>query len=501
MRATSRREFLRAAGLGLAAVALPSWARAAGERPPLDAARGRPNILFILCDDLGVNDLHCYGRQDHHTPHLDKLAGQGMRFTSAYCGQPICSPSRAALLTGKNPARLHLTTFLPGRPDCATQKVLHPEIEMQVPLTEKMLPQYFKPAGYACAAFGKWHVGGKGFGPLEHGFDAYHPGQANTQPSATEGGKGEYDLTAAVEKFITEHREQPFLAYLAHNTPHIPYDAQQARIANNAGAFEPVYAGVIETLDDTVGKLMAKLEELKLAENTIVVFTSDNGGLHVPEGPHKRITHNTPFRAGKGYVYEGGLRIPLIVRWPGRVPAGKVVEEPVINTDWIPTLLELAGQPAPAGLDGVSFAAPLTGHCAFPQRNFFWHFPHYTNQGSRPSGAMREGPWIMVEFYDEEKAELYNLANDISEQRDLAAEQPERVARMRAALDAWRKANNAQSNRPNPNFDEAKYRALYRDVDSSKFHPFTATDADWQKIWDWRKGMNDAVAGAKRRAK
>src|SRR3989440_9813781 len=152
-----------------------------------------PNILFILCDDLGINDPRCYGRQDHRPPNLDRLAQQGMRFTSAYCAQPICSPSRAAILTGKAPARLHLTTYLPGRPDCVSQKVLHPEIQMQVPLSEKMLPRYFKEAGYVSAAIGKWHLGGKGFEPLDHGFEVYHPGQANTKPSATEGGKGEYD--------------------------------------------------------------------------------------------------------------------------------------------------------------------------------------------------------------------------------------------------------------------------------------------------------------------
>ena len=176
--------------------------------------------------------LHCYGRQDHRTPHLDRLARQGMRFTSAYCAQPICSPSRAAILTGKAPARLHLTTYLPGRPDCVSQKVLHPEIQMQVPLTEKMLPRYFKEAGYVSAAIGKWHVGGKGFGPLEHGFDVYHPGQANTKPSATEGGKGEYDLTAFAEQFIETNKDRPFLVYLAHNSPHIPYDAQKAAHRN-----------------------------------------------------------------------------------------------------------------------------------------------------------------------------------------------------------------------------------------------------------------------------
>jgi len=463
-----------------------------------DSANRRtpPNVLFILCDDLGINDLHCYGRKEHHTPNLDHLAQQGMRFTSAYCAQPICSPSRAAILTGKAPARLHLTTFLPGRPNAASQKVLHPEIEMQVPLEEKMLCNYFKEAGYATAAIGKWHVGGAKFGPLEHGFDMYHAGEANTKPSAIEGGKGEYDLTAAAVKFIEEHQDRPFFVYLAHNSPHIPYDAQSWRIDNNAHAFEPVYAGVIETLDDTVGRLMVKLNALKLADKTIVVFTSDNGGLHVPEGPHPKVTHNTPYRAGKGFVYEGGLRIPLIVRWPGHVPAGKVVDDAVVNTDWVPTLLDLVRQPVPAGLDGVSIAALLTGHGALPARKFFWHFPHYTNQGSRPSGAVRDGSWMMVEYYDEGKAELYDLREDMGEAQDLAGSQPERVNQMRAALAAWRKAVNAQKNTPNPDFDPAKYRQLYENVDASRFDPATANQAQWEKMWQWRKAM-DAVVGAK----
>lgn len=457
-----------------------------------------PNIVFILADDLGINDLHCYGRADHHTPNLDRLAQQGMRFTSAYCAQPICSPSRAAILTGKTPARLHLTTYLPGRPDCVSQKVLHPEIEMQVPLGEKLISEYFKEAGYVSAAISKWHVGGRGFGPLEQGFDLYHPGQANTKPSATEGGKGEYDLTAAAEKFIEANRERPFLVYLAHNAPHIPYDAQPARIANNAGAFEPVYAGVIETLDDTVGRLLARLDALNLADHTLVVFTSDNGGLHVPEGPHPRVTHNTPYRAGKGFVYEGGLRIPLIVRWPGRVPAGRVVDTPVINTDWLPTLLELCGQPVPTGLDGRSFASLLTGKGESPERPLFWHFPHYTNQGSRPSGAMREGRWMFVEYYDEEKVELYDLAANPSETRNLAPQQPERVARMRAALAAWRVEVNAQENRPNPDFDPARYRELYVEVDASRFDPFRASQAQWETMWQWRKAMNAVVSEAQK---
>lgn len=463
-----------------------------------DAAVSRPNIVVILCDDLGIHDLHCYGRQDHRTPHLDKLAAEGMRFTSAYCAQPICSPSRAALLTGKTPARLHLTTYLPGRSDRISHKVLHPEIQMQVPLSERTMPRYFKDLGYVSAAIGKWHVGGKGFGPLEHGFDLYHPGRANTEPSPTEGGKGEYDLTAAAERFIEANRERPFLVYLAHNTPHIPYAAQPFRVDKNAAAFEPVYAGVIETLDDTVGRLLAKVQSLNLADQTIVVFTSDNGGLHVPEGPHRRVTHNGRYRAGKGFVYEGGLRVPLIVRWPGKIPAGVVFDAPIINTDWVPTLLELAGGPVPEGVDGVSFAACLTGRGPAPQRRFFWHFPHYTNQGSRPSGAMREGNWMLVEYYDTEQVELYDLGSDVGESINLAAGQRDRVAQMRAALDAWRRQVNAQTNRPNQDVDPAWFGRLYLDLDVSHFVPPQATEAQWEKIWQWRQGM-DSVPAVKRR--
>lgn len=459
----------------------------------------KPNIVFILCDDLGINDLGCYGRKDHHTPNLDQLAKQGMRFTSAYCAQPICSPSRAAILTGKAPARLHLTTYLPGRPNGISQKVLHPEIQMQVPLSEKMLPRYFKEAGYITAAIGKWHVGGKGFGPLEHGFDVYHAGQANTKPSSTEGGKGEYDLTAYAEKFIETNQSRPFLVYLAHNTPHIPYTAQPFRVEKNSRAFEPVYAGVIETLDDTIGRLLAKLESLSLAEKTIVIFTSDNGGLHVPEGPHPRVTSNAPYRAGKGFVYEGGLRIPLIVRWPGHVLAGAVTDMPIINTDWIPTLLELAGQSVPAGLDGLSMAGLLTARQPAPRRKLFWHFPHYTNQGSRPSGALRDGDWMLIEYYDDDGVELYDLSQDIREKQNLTAQHADRVQQMRASLSAWRKEMKAQANTPNPNFDMAKYRELYIDVDASRFDPFQADQAQWEAIWNWRKSMNIMPPGGKTR--
>ena len=311
-----------------------------------------PNLVFVLCDDLGINDLHCYGRKDHHTPNLDALAAHGTRFTSAYASQAICSASRAGLLTGLNPARLHITTFLPGRPDAVSQRVVHPEIMMHVPLSIKTFPRYFKEAGYTTGFIGKWHIGTNP-GPAAHGFDyVYHPGEGkNTTPTDSEGGKAEYELTREAIRFIEANRERPFVAYLGHYTPHIPYTARPCLIDKNKHAFEPVYAALIETLDATIGMLTAKLDEFHLADNTIFIFTSDNGGLHVPENEHEKVTHNTPYRAGKGYVYEGGQRVPVIVRWPGHVPEDCAIHTPVNNIDWIPTLLELIGAPRPSGLD------------------------------------------------------------------------------------------------------------------------------------------------------
>jgi len=457
---------------------------------PQERPADLPNILFILCDDLGINDLRCYGRLDHHTPNLDRLAGQGTRFTSAYACQPICSASRAGLLTGLNPARLHLTTYLPGRPDLPSQRVLHPEIELNVPLSVKALPRYFSELGYATGLIGKWHIGDEN-GPAQHGFEhVFHPSDGmETEPSENEGGKAEYLLTRETLRFIGANRERPFFAFLAHYTPHIPYTARADLVKRNAGAFEPVYAALIETLDDTVGLLLRRLDEWGLAERTIVVFTSDNGGLHVPEWHHARVTHNTPFRAGKGYNYEGGMRVPLIVRWPGHVPAGRVVDAPVNNTGWIPTLLEMVGAPTPEGLDGRSFASGLLGG-TFPEEPIFWHFPHYTNQGGRPSGAVRDGRWMLVEYYDERRTELYDLETDVSQREDVATAHPERVEAMRAALDRWREENEAQANAPNPDCNEALFRRLYIDIDPSRFDPPNATDEDWRKIAAWRRVMD-----------
>jgi arylsulfatase A len=457
-----------------------------------------PNIVFILADDLGWNDLGCYGRKEHHTPNLDQLAREGSRFTCAYAAQPICSPSRAAILTGKAPARLRLTTYLPGRADCNSQKLLHPIINQHLPLEEKSVAEYLRDAGYATGYIGKWHLGNKGFLPTEQGFDFYHAGDAVTKPSAAEGGKGEYDLTRQAIQFIETNRARPFFLYLAHNSPHIPYSARADLVEKNKAAFEPVYAGLIETLDDSVSLVLKKIDQTGLSGRTLVIFTSDHGGLHVPEGTHRRITHNTPFRAGKGFLYEGGLRVPLIVRWPGKVPAGKVVEIPVNNTDWLPTFLELAGVSVPPDLDGMSILPILLGRDQSQERTFYWHYPHYTNQGSQPAGAIRKGKWKLIENYEDGRLELYELSADIAEKNDLAVREPNRAASMQRELVRWRDQVSAQTNRPNADFSEASFAKLYVNFVPSKFDPLGATPEEWERVWAWRTELNAALRANRR---
>lgn len=469
---------------------LSSLAFAAEQRPP--------NVVFILADDLGINDLSCYGRKDQATPRLDRLAAEGMRFTSAYCAQPICSPSRAAIMTGLAPARLHITTFLPGRGDAPSQKLLHPQINQQLALEQTTLAEHLKAAGYATACIGKWHLGGAGFGPKEQGFDVVYAGKANTPPTADEGGKGEYDLTAHAIDFVRANKDKPFFLYLPHNNPHIPLAAKPELIEKFKESFNPTYAAVVSTLDDSVGRLLDALDELKLRDNTLIVFTSDNGGVHLPELKEDAPTHNTPFRAGKGYLYEGGLRIPLIVRLPKVVPPDKVCDAPVINTDWLPTILDLCGVPFEASKsDGVSLV-PLLKEGTLAARPLLWHFPHYNNQGGRPAGAIRIGDWKLIEHYEDGRLELFNLAADQSEEHDLTAKVPFRDGDMQAKLAAWRISVGAQSNVANPDFDPAWYKRLYLDFDSSQLKPDATAAAMRNKLAAWRAGMDAVVAKPKK---
>jgi arylsulfatase A-like enzyme len=460
--------------------------RAAAEAKP-------PNIVIILADDLGINDLTCYGRRDQPTPHLDRLARQGMRFTSAYA-EPVCSPTRAALMTGLAPSRLHLTTFLPGRPDTPAQMLLHPKIEQRLPREAKTVVELLKTAGYATACLGKWHLGGEGALPTDRGFDLYFPGNANTKPSATEGGKGEYELTDRAEKYIEENKDRLFFLYLAHNCPHVPLAAKPKQIEKHKDAFNPVYAAMIETLDDCVGRVVAKVDELGLAQQTLIVFMSDNGGLHVLETPNTPSTHNTPFRAGKGFCYEGGLRVPLIARWPGKVKAGTVVDTPVMATDWLPTLLTIADVKPPENLDGVSLFGVLTGSEGLTSRALCWHFPHYTNQGGRPAGVIRQGDWKLMEHYEDGRCELFNLAQDLSETTDLSAKEPAKVADLRGQLEKWRRQVGVQENSGNPNYNPHPLRQLYREVDVSRLAAESKATTMAANLEKWRVRMNAVLA-------
>lgn len=463
---------------------------------PLAAAPERPNIVFILADDLGVNDLGCYGRKEHDTPNLDRLAAQGLRFTNAYCAQPICSPTRAALMTGKAPARLHLTTYLPGRPNADSQKLLHPKITPHLPLDETTIGEYLKPVGYKTGYFGKWHLGGMGMSPLQQGFDVYYPGKANTMPSATEGGKGEFELTQQALKFVDDNRDRPFFLYLAHNNPHIPLQAKQELVDKYKNTFNPIYAGMIHSLDETVGLVLARLDELKLTERTLVIFTSDNGGLHVPEHVNTPATHNSPFRAGKGHLYEGGLRVPLIVRWPGIVPVGKVSDVPVISMDLAPTLLEAAQVKTENMFDGVSLGGLFrTGQLS--ARSLFWHFPHYTNQGGRPGGAIRSGDWKLVEQYEDGRIELYNLTDDVGETISVSERHPERVKELKSRLNDWRKDLAVQTNTPNPRFDAALHKKIYIDTDISKLRPGKTAAEMRPSVQQWHDLLLSAIRPAK----
>ena len=457
----------------------------------------KPNIVFILADDIGAFDLGCDGRKDHRTPNLDKLAAAGARFTSAYAAASVCSPTRAALMTGQAPARVHITTFLPGRGDAPSQKLLQPKIAANLGADAPTLPTLLKSAGYATGCFGKWHLGGKGHQPTDHGFDVYQPGKANTEPGVDEGGKGEFGLTAAAATFAEKNKDRPFFLYLAHNAPHIPYTARADRVKANAAVFEPTYAAVVESLDESVGVLLKKLNDLGIADNPLVIFTSDNGGLHVPELKHERVTHNGPLRAGKGFLYEGGLRVPLLVRWPGKVKPRTVIDATVQTTDWLPTLLEAVGENRQEKLDGASFAGVLKGTTKPAERALYWHQPHYTNQGGRPGGAVREGNWKLIEWYEDDSAELFDLAADTGEATDVSAKHPDRMKALRAKLAAWRKEVGAQEMTPNAAFDASRHKAIYVDPDPSKFAPATASPMSFEAMQSWRKRMDAAVSTKK----
>jgi len=459
----------------------------------------QPNIVLIVADDLGIYDLGCYGRTEHNTPNLDKLATQGIRYTSAYCGLSICSASRASLMTGKSCARLHLTTFLPGRPNANSQLLLHPRIESHLPLEERTIAEVLRSTGYRTGLFGKWHLGGGNFGPTQQGFEvAIEPnGQGNIDEN--EGGKNEYKIVNAAIDFLKSQDDKPAFCYVPQHSPHIRLAAPMDLVEKNAAAFNPLYAATVESLDKAIGKLLQTIDTLK--RPTIVIFSSDNGGLHVPEGQEWPATHNGPFRAGKGYLYEGGLRIPLIVRWPEKIKAGQTMGTPVSLMDLMPTLMEIAGldvSKTVGPLDGSSLKTSWlegSGPSTPGVRSFFWHFPHYTNQGSRPAAATRQGNWKLIEHFEDGSIELFDLEKDLGEKSNVAKDFPDRVQAMSDLLHQWQKRMGVQFGVPNPDADRALHKKIYVDFDSSRLDASESAAAIGTKWKAWRAVMNRAISG------
>jgi len=462
----SRRRFL---GQMTAAAAWPCLGRLSRTGGAPHPSARKPNIVFILADDLGWKDLGFMGSGYYETPNLDALAGQGVVFTSAYTNGPNCAPTRASLMSGQyTPRHGVYTVGNSDRGQAKHRKLIPTPNKTTLGAEVVTLAEALKGAGYVSASMGKWHLGNDPeLGPLGQGFDlnvgGYEIGHPKSyfspyrNPELADGPRGEYltdRLTDEALKFIEANRSRPFFLYLPHYAVHTPLQAKKkltekyAQKAPDNGQGNPKYAAMIESLDAGVGRIMDKLDELSLTNNTVVVFFSDNGGV-------KGITSQAPLRGGKGMLYEGGVRVPLVVRWPGVVAPGRQCGEPVMGIDFYPTLLEIAGAAKPDGqiLDGRSIVPLLRDEKAPASRALFWHFPAYL-QGkaegardeyfrTRPAGAIRLGDWKLIEYFEDGTLELYNLKGDIGETTNLTAELPEKTSELHEKLIQWRESINA----------------------------------------------------------
>lgn len=417
----------------------------------------KPNILFILIDDMGWRDLGCCGSTFYQTPNIDKLAAGAMQFTDAYAASSVCSPTRSSLLAGKYPARLHFTHIMGGEKPNPTRMLKTADWIPNLPLAEVTFAEALEEGGYATGHFGKWHVGEPGFTPDKQGFDIVE----ESVPAKDHQDKNVTQLTDATIAFMRAHAKEPFLAYLCHHTVHVPYEADEALTdeyrakAPRTGQNHPKMAAMIETLDQSVSRVLRTLDELGVANNTIVIFTSDNGGLqYVLEGKRTvTATDNAPARGGKAMLYEGGTRVPLIIKWPGVTQPGSTSSVPVISMDIYPTLLDMAGLSSrpTQHQDGLSLAPLLQGSGTLNRDALFWHFPHYHSTVAKPMGSMRAGDWKLIEFFEDNRVELYNLKDDFSEKHNLATKLPEKAAALLKQLHDWRAIVGAQMPASNPN--------------------------------------------------
>jgi arylsulfatase A len=459
------------------------------------AAAALPNIVLILADDLGWADLGCQGGDLVETPHLDRLAGEGVRFTQAYA-MSVCSPTRAALMTGKHAARVRITIWAEGsRKGPANRKLLQGDSLHDLPHTETTLASHLRDAGYLTALVGKWHLGGADHFPEAHGFDVNiggtHWGAPQTfwwpysgtgrfgpefryVPHLEFGQPGEYltdRLTDEALRVIARAGRQPFFLYLAHHSPHTPIEAKPADVKHFAAKLKPgmnhqnaVYAAMVRNLDENVGRVLAHLKQHGLEQNTLVIFTSDNGGyigVDRRAGQTAPVTSNAPLRSGKGSLYEGGVRVPLIVRWPGVTPRGATCAEPVVVMDLFHTLRATGAPAAPEGrtartppdtADGLDLTPLLKNPAAKLSRDaLFFHYPHYY-ETTTPVSAVRAGDWKLLEYLEDNRVELFDLAADPAEKTDLATQQPARAKELLQRLHAWRASVGATMPKANPEF-------------------------------------------------
>ncbi len=448
------------------------------------------NFIFFLVDDMGWADIGANGSTFHETPNIDRLAKSGMRFTQGYAAGSVCSPTRASIMTGKHPVRVDITDWIPGQPNRATNPLLHPEDRSHLPLEEVTLAEVLKDHGYQTFFGGKWHLGDKGQWPTDQGFDINIGGHDRgsppggyyspwSNPALKAKRPGEYlteRLTEESVKFLEERdKTRPFLLYLSYYNIHTPIQAYKKHIdhykAKAAKAFEgktptepehdginrtrqdnPALASMVAAVDDSVGLLLAKLTELKLDESTVVIFFSDNGGLSTLSRPGPGC--NLPLRAGKGWLYEGGVREPTIIRAPGVTQPGSVSHKPMVSMDFFPTMLDLASLPLQPKrhIDGKSLISQLNGNDS-GMRTFYWHYPHYHGSAWKPGASIRDGDWKLIEFYHYKNFELYNLADDPGERQNLAKAKPTKAKLLRAKLLAWQKQMRAKMPVPNPDYD------------------------------------------------
>jgi arylsulfatase A len=441
-------------------------------------AKKAPNIILFLADDLGWTGLGCFGSDFYETPNLDRLASKGVKFTNAYAACTVCSPTRASIMTGMYPARLRLTDFIAGqnRPHA---KTTIPDWTKGLEKERTTIAEALKAGGYRTIHVGKWHLdfpNQNDQGPTAHGFDVSHDKPKGTRgyfindkAVSDLGLKSNYSTDYLTDKAIEEierSQDNPFFLYFAYNVPHTPIQGREDLVAyfkekvdTSATHRNPTYAAMVKSLDMSVGRVLDALDESGKAENTLIVFTSDNGGLTQRNGIHDGFTENLPLRRGKGSAYEGGVRVPAIAYWPGTTQSGVESKTPIMTIDYYRTFLDAAGLPGDeshnASVDGESIIPVFKDPSHSIDRDLYWHYPHYHAGGDGPYSSIRSGDWRLVEFHEDGQLELYHIGDDLGESSNLAANYPEKRAQLLADLRKWRRSVDAQMPSPNPNYDPA----------------------------------------------